>query len=93
MGIVTLSIPFLARVLPRCLLPVVLQDPAYAGGRMSFLVIFNIFLKDESQEKGRKPSPEFQWPSHLERCFQTEFSTRNFSPWEQHRAQPAACCS
>lgn len=82
--------PFLhAGVLLCSLLSVVLQDPADAGGRMSFLVIFNIFLKDESQGEGQ----EVEWPRDLERFFWAEFCTRNFSPWEQHRAQPAACCS
>lgn len=47
----------------------------------------------KAREKGRKPSSEVEWPSHLERFFQAEFSIRNFSHWEQHRAQPAACCS
>lgn len=38
-------------------LPVVLQDPVDAGGRMSFLVIFNIFLKDESQGERQEAFP------------------------------------
>lgn len=66
MGIVTLSMCHLVHSsLPSCKLgvllssplPVVLQDPVGAGGRMSFLVIFNIFLKDESQGEGQEAFP------------------------------------
>lgn len=46
--------PCILWVLPCSPLPVLLQDPADAGGRMIFFVIFNIFLKDESQGEGQE---------------------------------------
>lgn len=41
-------------------LPVVLQDPADAGGRISFLLVSAVCLKDERQGKGQETFPRGQ---------------------------------
>lgn len=63
---------------------------------MSFLATSDVFLKDESQGEGQETFPRgrvAQPPCEGRRIFQAEISTTNFSPQEQCRAQPAACCN
>ena len=89
------SCEFRKRVLLCSPLPEVLQDTADAGERMSFLVMSDVFLEDESQGEGQETFPRgrvAQPPCEGRRIFHAGFSSGNFSPREQCRAQPAACC-